>query len=67
MPATKRASSPEDDHASKRPKPSHASKKPLISIEAFLSNVISGVVIGDDDDIFEIVYNRVWAKDVEEM
>ncbi|KUJ15852.1 uncharacterized protein LY89DRAFT_734998 [Mollisia scopiformis] len=40
--------------------------KPFISSEAFLSNLIFSIVIQDDEDIFELVFDRSFSHDLNE-
>lgn len=39
---------------------------PAISIQAFLSNFFFGVFIQDQEDVFEITYDRRYARDLVE-
>ena len=46
--------------------PSPGSDAPLISLQAYLSNIFYGVLIQDDDDISEVIYNGNWSRRVKE-
>lgn len=43
-----------------------SASRPLISLEAFLSNLVFGIAIQDDEDIAEIVFNRDFSRGLDE-
>jgi len=63
---TKSKSKPQKTHKSSYRSSTSPSSAPLISLQAYVSNIFFGAVIQDQDDIAEIVYKRNWSAHVKE-
>jgi len=63
---TKSKSKPHKAHKTSSRSSTSPSSAPLISLQAYVSNIFFGAVIQDQDDIAEIVYKRNWSAHVKE-
>jgi len=54
-------------HTSKKRKTTESTaKQPFISLQAYISNAFYGLLIQDDDEIFEISLDNNWSRKVKE-